>query len=157
VETVSGAVRNERTQDELRCLSVGEAAVLEAIIERLIPGGRDGPGAREARVLRYIDRALAGDLAELRDVYSDNLPAIDASALAEHGRPFEELDHELQDDLLRRIEGEPFFETVRLHAIEGMFGDPRHGGNAGGAGWRLIGFPGPKGVFTSEDQRLEER
>jgi gluconate 2-dehydrogenase gamma chain len=27
---------------------------------------------------------------------------------------------------------------------EGIFGDPMYGGNAGKAGWELIGFPGVK-------------
>ena len=46
-----------------------------------------------------------------------------------------------------------FFDLVRVHAIEGMFGDPSHGGNAGHAGWKLIGFPGPLGTFTDADQQ----
>ncbi|MDE3194980.1 MAG: gluconate 2-dehydrogenase subunit 3 family protein, partial [Acidobacteriota bacterium] len=29
------------------------------------------------------------------------------------------------------------------HAIEGMFCDPLHGGNAGMIGWRMIDYPGP--------------
>src|SRR3989338_4633444 len=32
---------------------------LEAVVERLIPSGAGRPGAREARVIDYIDRALA--------------------------------------------------------------------------------------------------
>jgi len=59
--------------------------------------------------------------------------------------------------LLREVEAErhPFFELVRLHAVQGMFGDPRHGGNAGLAGWDLLGFPGVKVTFTAEEQALD--
>ena len=50
---------------------------------------------------------------------------------------------------------ESFFDLVRTQAIQGMFSDPHHGGNAGYAGWNLIGFPGAKGTFTAEDQQLD--
>ena len=46
-------------------------------------------------------------------------------------------------------------DHIRLHAVQGMFGDPRHGGNAGFAGWDLLGFPGVKVTFTAEDQALD--
>jgi hypothetical protein len=36
-----------------------------------------------------------------------------------------------------------------------MFGDPSHGGNAGYAGWDLLGFPGVKVTFTGDDQALD--
>ena len=149
----------------MECLTDGEAEVLEAILERLIPADANGPGAREAQVLRYIDRALAGELRELRAVYAENLPAVDAYAAARHGDRFAALDDERRDAVLAALEAgvatgftpsaSDFFELVRLHAIEGMFGDPSHGGNDGGVGWDLIGFPGIKVTFTAADQQLD--
>jgi gluconate 2-dehydrogenase gamma chain len=44
-----------------------------------------------------------------------------------------------------------FFNTVRMHTMEGMFADPIYGGNKDFAGWRLIGFPGGQPLFTPED------
>jgi len=41
-------------------LSAGEAAFIEAAVDRLIPPDQLGPGAREAGVPRYIDMQLAG-------------------------------------------------------------------------------------------------
>jgi gluconate 2-dehydrogenase gamma chain len=35
-----------------------------------------------------------------------------------------------------------FFESLLGLTIEGFFSDPAYGGNAGMAGWKLIGFPG---------------
>ena len=151
--------------DRLESLSSVEAELLAAILERLIPSDGNGAGAREARVLRYIDRALARDLWDARAGYAANLSAVDAFARARHGSRFADLGAELQDDLLAAIEADAapgfspssraFFESVRLHAVQGMFGDPSHGGNAGFVGWGLIGFPGAKRVFTDEDQRLD--
>jgi Gluconate 2-dehydrogenase subunit 3 len=43
-----------------------QLTTLQAMLERLIPSDESGPGAREAKVWRYIDRALAHDLAPAR-------------------------------------------------------------------------------------------
>src|SRR4051794_23144202 len=47
-------------QEALENLSAADADLLEAVLERLIPTDEHGPGAREARVIHYIDRALGG-------------------------------------------------------------------------------------------------
>jgi hypothetical protein len=39
--------------------------------------------------------------------------------------------------------------------LEGAFGDPRHGGNRGLAGWELLGFPGLRLVVSAEEQELD--
>jgi len=117
-------------------MTPAELATLAAVLERLIPG------AGEAQVIRYVERAAA-DHAE---TYAAGLAALGA---------FAAFDGAAQDAALAAIEGGPFFELVRLHAIQGMFGDPSHGGNAGHAGWRLLGFPGVKVTFTEADQELD--
>ncbi len=150
---------------QLQSLTATEAELLSAILERIIPTDGSGAGAREANVLVYVDRALAGDLRDLYPAYAENLPAVDALALGTHAGRFVELAPELQDELLAQIEGgsapgfspssDVFFELLRTHAAEGMFGDPLHGGNAEFVGWELIGFPGVKRVFTARDQELD--
>jgi hypothetical protein len=79
--------------------------------------------------------------------------------------PFHELPAPGQDGILTALEQgdiagfEPssrgFVDILRQHAVEGMFADPVHGGNVGYAGWKLIGFPGPKGTVTARDQELD--
>jgi hypothetical protein len=113
-----------------------ERATLEAVLERLIPG------AGEAQVIRYVERLATEHAA----TYAAGLAALD---------DFAALDPDAQDAALTAIDGTPFFELVRLHAIQGMFGDPSHGGNVGHAGWRLLGFPGVKVTFTVADQALD--
>src|SRR5206468_10249656 len=44
----------------IESLTAGEMAILGAMVGRFIPTDVNGPGAAEARVARYIDRALAG-------------------------------------------------------------------------------------------------
>src|SRR5258708_36755275 len=48
-------------------LTPAEARALSAILERLFPADEGGPGATEIGVLDYLDRALSGPYAELRD------------------------------------------------------------------------------------------
>lgn len=46
---------------ELAALSEGEAAVVEALTARILPGTPEDPGAREAGVVTYIDNLLAAE------------------------------------------------------------------------------------------------
>lgn len=137
-------------------LTAEQLALVEAIVARLIPSDENGPGAAEARVGRYIERALAGAYAEQRSDYARGLEEVDRRASAGYGAGFVELAPDEQDAVLSELEASPFFELVRRHALEGMFGDPAHGGNADRIGWKLLGYEGPKLVWTEEEQRLGE-
>ena len=66
----------------LKALTAAEAATLEAFLERLLPSGAAGPGAKEANVLRYIDWSLAGDLSAFHPPYSAALAATRGVLLA---------------------------------------------------------------------------
>ena len=140
-------------------LSAEHASLLAAVLERLIPTDEHGPGAREAGVARYVERSLGAEHREHRDAYFRGLSAVQASAHARHGSAFELLGGADQDAILAESEragaGAGFFELVRAHALEGMFGDPRWGGNAGLVGWALLGYPGPRRVWTGHDQDLD--
>ena len=56
----------EEQREQLAALTATEARALNAMVARLVPTDANGPGATEARVGRYIDRALAGDFKGLR-------------------------------------------------------------------------------------------
>ena len=47
-------------REPLESLTAEDAALLTAIVARLIPADANGPGAVEAGAVAYIDRALAG-------------------------------------------------------------------------------------------------
>jgi gluconate 2-dehydrogenase gamma chain len=121
---------------------------LEAIADRLIPADAHGPGATQAGAVTYIERALQGPYAEHAATYAAGLAELDG---------FAELSERAQDERLRAIEGTAFFELVRAHVLEGMFGDPSYGGNRDGAGWRLLDYPGPRRVWTEREQALDVR
>lgn len=150
---------------QMKALSPGEAATIAAVCDRLIPSDSTGPGAREANVIRYIDRALAGDLAVFRSSYTAAAVALDAYSQSKHGGAFATLSPAQQDAVLTDMDlnratgfspnAKAVFEMIRTHAVQGMCGDPAHGGNTNFAGWRLVRFPGPRLVISARDQRLD--
>lgn len=152
-------------RERLETFSSAEADTVEAMLARLIPSDASGPGAIEARVLRYIDRALSGELALSRAAYTAGLAATDAYARSRFGSDFASLGASQQDTILDELErnvasgfspnSRAFFDLVREHALQGMFGDPVHGGNADFAGWDLIGFTGVKLSYSAGEQQLD--
>jgi gluconate 2-dehydrogenase gamma chain len=153
--------------DPLETLTAVEAAVLDAFVARLIPADANGPGAREAKAARYIDRALGGALAPSREAYRTGLAAVDAHARKTKGAPFAQLAAADQDDVLRDVESNTatgfassasaFFSLVRTHTLQGTFSDPHYGGNADFVGWDLIGYPGPRLAVGAADQQLDAK
>ncbi|MDA0165306.1 gluconate 2-dehydrogenase subunit 3 family protein [Solirubrobacter ginsenosidimutans] len=105
--------------------------MIAAIAERLIPG------ACEAGVDRYMEAHRAA--------FSGALEALAG---------FE--DAADQDALLAELERErpDLFDPLLAHARQGMFGDPSYGGNIDRVGWKLLGYPGPRPVWTAADQAL---
>jgi gluconate 2-dehydrogenase gamma chain len=146
-------------------LTAAESDAVEAIVARLIPTDGNGPGATEARVGRYIDWSLGGGLAFFRDSYTRGLAQLDAYCKSVSGAPFAQLTPARQDAILTNMQAntvpgfpdaQSFFNLIRGHAVQGMFGDPFHGGNVNLVGWDLIGFPGIKLTqVTAQDQSLD--
>ena len=146
-------------------LSAAEADTVNAICARLIPTDSNGPGAAEANVGRYIDWALGGGLAYFRESYQQGVDQLDRYCRSVYTKPFVELTAAQQDAVLTNMQNntatgfpaaQSFFNLIRGHAVEGMFGDPLHGGNANLVGWGLIGYPGIKiSSVTVRDQSLD--
>jgi len=99
-------------------------------------------------VPEYIDRALSTPtLSHVRDDFVTGAKALNRRAQGRHRRPFAALAPAEQDALLTEFKdspagsGEQHYWTVLIGlTMEGLFGDPVHGGNRGGRGWELIGF-----------------
>lgn len=136
------------TGAELSVLRGPEAADLAAIAARIIPT-TDTPGAREAGVIYFFDRAFA-------DAMAADLPAV-RLGLAEfntllrdagHEGRFADLDADAQDKFLRARERSTFFELARTMTIFGFFAMSSYGGNRDGVGWELLGFKGHQGAWS---------
>jgi gluconate 2-dehydrogenase gamma chain len=95
-------------------------------------------------VVHYIDVQLTLRYKRHRKDYREAIAALDALARKEHGRAFAGLDPGAQTRLLTRFESGPHrgaFNMVLNHAMQGFYGNPRHGGNRDYASWRMMGVP----------------
>jgi gluconate 2-dehydrogenase gamma chain len=158
-------------REALETLTAQEADLLDLIVARLIPSDALGPGAREARVVRYIDRALGGALSTSREAYRAGLAAFDRYCRMSRGKAFGELTPIDQDSVLIDVEtgaatgagagfagsSAQFFALVLNHTRQGTFGDPYYGGNANFVGWDLISYPGVRTNVSAADQQALER
>ena len=157
----------------LRFFTEQEARVVSAASGRIFPSDETGPGAKEAGVVIYIDRQLAGPYGRDKYRYTKG-PWVES--VPEHGYQgketprevyragirelgnFADLSADEQDRRLRAIEKTHFFELLLAHTKEGMFCDPMHGGNAELIGWQLIGFPGPQMSYRDDvDKHFGEK
>jgi gluconate 2-dehydrogenase gamma chain len=156
-----------QTQAAREILTLAERQSLEAVVSRIIPSGADGPGALEAGCARYIEAALGDAYQSLKTAYSAGLAALNSHASANAGKAFVALSAAEQDKILADFEqnlkvsdfsaSAAFFEMVRRHTLEGMFGDPSYGGNANFAGWDLIGYPGPRMYVPPQMQTMDAK
>jgi len=125
----------------LQVLAPDAAREIETLAARILPAD-DTPGAREAGVIYFIDRALATFDQDKRAAYRKGLGQVQAERrkLFPASSSITGLTADQQDQLLRAIEKTVFFNQLRTHTILGFFGHPSYGGNRGLVGWKLIGF-----------------
>jgi gluconate 2-dehydrogenase gamma chain len=157
-----------------------EAETIGAAAARIFPSDDLGPGATEAGVVYYVDRALAGHDRGLQDLYRRGAALLDRLA----GGAFAAAPADAQDAVLAALEqgteppegptagapraeaeagpqapppAEPparlFFQALVTHTREGLFSDPVHGGNRAMVGWRLLGHPGVQLAYSEADYR----
>ena len=129
-------------------LGAADAADVEALTSQIVPSD-DTPGAREAGVTYFIDRALGSFLAHWRPSFMSGLAQFQAAAHAAHpgAASFATLTSDQQVAFLHTVDTTGFFDQARLLTLCGMFSNPSYGGNRDGLGWKLIGF---------EDQHIFE-
>jgi gluconate 2-dehydrogenase gamma chain len=120
----------------LAVFTAAEARIVEALCAQIVPvddAPLSTPGAKEAGVLYYIDRQLAGPLARFQGRYRTGLAAF---------RELPEMPFAAQTAALQELKGESaaFFALVVDHVMQGFYGDPSHGGNRGEASWTMMGI-----------------
>ena len=160
------------TPPKFEFFSPEQAAEIDAIAARIIP--TDGtPGAREAGVVYFIDRALTTFASDDRKAYKEGLPELQARVreLFPAVERFSAATPEQQDEVLRSLDdhapvparpfrprpaAQSFFEALRQHTIAGFLIDPDAGGNRDGVGWKVIGrerehmFQPPFGYYDKD-------
>lgn len=136
-------------------LTESEAKLLDAVLDRIIPGDQD-PGARDAGVIYFIDRQLAGTYARYQESYRSGLQSLAASCQSVRGAAFESLAPEDQTAVLEQLErneapaehwksqsASSFFGMVVNHAMQGFYGSPIHGGNKDFTSYKMLGIALP--------------
>lgn len=122
-------------------LDAAEAREIDAITSQIVPS-TDSPGAHEAGVVYFIDRALATFDSHLRENYRAGMAGIQQKRreMFPASSSVAALSSDQQVQLIHAIESTDFFELLRTHTLYGLLGDPSYGGNRGQIGWKLIGF-----------------
>ena len=119
------------------------------------PGTCKAHGATACR-----NRVISSKLTPAQ-LYRAAIPAIDAYCRRTYGgKAFAALGADMQDQVLHGLEegkvdlqGPPakeFFTQFWQNVNEGFFADPMYGGNRDFAGWKLVGFPGPRYNYVAE-------
>ncbi|TLZ69756.1 MAG: hypothetical protein E6K06_08890, partial [Methanobacteriota archaeon] len=131
-------------------LTPDQAADLDAIAAQIFPTD-DTPGAREARVVTFLDRSLGTWAAQQREPLLHGLDELNGEV--ERRWPgtqrFANLAPERQLELLRAQEQTPFFQQMRFATLVGMFSLPPYGGNADKAGC-VVGSGAAGGIIAKE-------
>ena len=93
-------------------------------------------------------------------LYRAAIGAIDTHCRTSEHETFAALSAERQDRVLHGLEkgdidvpgvsGKEFFKMLWQNTQEGYFADPIYEGNRGFAGWRLVGFPGPRYNYVDD-------
>ena len=118
-----------------------QATEIEAMAAQIIPTDST-PGAREARVIVFIDRILNTFEKDAQGDYTKGLTALAAQTKQSFpsATMFSALASAQQIQVLTAMEKTPFFNLVRTHTITGFFSAPVHGGNANKVGWTLVHY-----------------
>jgi len=125
----------------LTTLTAAEAAEIDAIANQIVPGGTT-PGARDARVVYFIDNALGSFFAAQLPAFREGLAEFQSGYAARPGAsaPFSAASEADQIAWLEEVDETPFFAAVRRLSVLGLTAMPKYGGNKDSLGWKLIGF-----------------
>jgi hypothetical protein len=106
-------------------LSPQQRALLDVILDRLIPASGNMPSAGQAGTADHIDGA-AGGSARIAKLFTAGLRSIELAA-ARGGVAFIDMSSDQQAEILRGIEANKsaFFETLLLHTYNGYYSNPR--------------------------------
>jgi len=142
IEAAARLALDSRANGVLAVLTPEEARELEAVAGTILPAVDDRPGAREAGVIHFIDRAFETFQAPALGAAREGLATLQTRVEARYpgAGPFSALSEARRVEILREIENEGFFSLLRFLTVAGMFALPEYGGNGDGLGWALLGF-----------------
>ena len=164
---------NSKTPGKFELLTAEQARQVQAIACQIIPSD-ELPGAREAGVVYFIDRALMTFASDTRPIYEKGIASVNqlTSTKYPERKTFADATAEQQEAVLTELtagqgnggarpeivpaDSEDFFQTIRMHTIFGFLADPSAGGNKDYSGWKVVGrdpassFSSPYGYYDKE-------
>jgi gluconate 2-dehydrogenase gamma chain len=139
----AAAAGARQPRSAFQILTPDQAADIEAFTAQIIPTD-ETPGAREANVVYFIDRALATFAGDYRPDFKKGMAdlRVRSKRLNRGAKSFAALTSAQQIVVMTAMEKDKseFFEAMRWGAIAGMLANPEYGGNPGKLGWKMIGF-----------------
>jgi hypothetical protein len=139
VATLAACSRDAaQRNDPFAILSADEGRAMRAFAARIIPSGDGLPGANEAGAAWFVDGALGGPMAGVRELITTGLADLDTRTADAHGVAFADASVDQQDAIMRSVEDTQFFFLARLLTVVGTFSDPSHGGNRDHVGFTLL-------------------
>jgi gluconate 2-dehydrogenase gamma chain len=133
----------QATPPPFQVLTADQAADLEAATAQIVPAD-ETPGAKEARVVYFIDKSLATFAKEQRPIFEKGLKDLRSrtAKVNRNAKSFAALTEDQQIAVLTKLEKDKseFFEALRSATIVGMLANPEYGGNYNKVGWKVIGF-----------------
>ncbi len=140
---VIAASRHAMQATRFQVLTDAEATDIEAATAQIVPTD-DTPGAREARVVYFVDRALATFAKDQKKSLVAGVKEMRARAAKQvrGAKSFAALPNDKQIAVIASMEKDkhPFFFELRNMTIAGMLANPDYGGNYNKTGWKWIGF-----------------
>lgn len=155
-------------------LTTEQARNVEAIASQIIPTD-ELPGAREAGVVYFIDRALKTFAGDTVPLYTKGLVEVNQLTSQKYAgvKSFADATPEQQESVMavlaerlnapgnaprrrRQLASTDFVQTIWQHTIFGFLADPAAGGNRDYAGWTVIdrdpahSFSPPFGYYDKE-------
>jgi hypothetical protein len=125
---------------KLTTLTAAEAAEIDAIANQIVPGGAT-PGARDIRVVYFIDNSLGSFFASQLPSFRQGLTEFQSGFAKKNGAatPFSKAPEAQQIAWLQEADETPFFTAVRRLTVLGITAMPKYGGNFEGLGTKLLG------------------
>lgn len=138
-------------------LSAEDGADIEALMSRIVTSD-DGPGAKEAGAVYFLDKALGTFMAPEKDGIVAAMAEMRKQAAAKWPgtTAIAALTPAQLDEFLKSQEEGPVFGQLRFVTIVGTFANPSWGGNKDLVGWKLLGhemkpmFQPPFGYYDAQ-------
>jgi gluconate 2-dehydrogenase gamma chain len=153
------ALQNTSAVPRFEFFDVSTAADIAALASQILPSDGE-PGATEAGVIFFVDRALLTFASDKQALYRSGLDELRTRRRQKFpaSNSLASLSNEQQAELVRAIETSEFFEVLRIHTLLGFLGNPSYAGNRDKVGWKYIGFEDrmswkpPFGYYDRETQ-----